>query len=106
MSERRGQRSQEPQQDALEPPADPAQLKECRGEHDDGRLHDDVAMAHVRELVCKHRLELRRKRRTQESRAHCDRRTTGPTTGFFFLMIRLPPRSTLFPYTTLFRSAW
>src|SRR5205807_8457767 len=23
---------------------------------------------------------------------------------FFFLMIRLPPRSTLFPYTTLFRS--
>src|SRR3712207_6903195 len=27
--------------------------------------------------------------------AHCD---------FFFLMIRRPPRSTLFPYTTLFRS--
>src|SRR5258707_11936006 len=26
---------------------------------------------------------------------HCD---------FFFLMIRRPPRSTLFPYTTLFRS--
>src|SRR5690606_42094246 len=24
---------------------------------------------------------------------------------FFFLMIRQPPRSTLFPYTTLFRSA-
>src|SRR5437763_3244990 len=23
---------------------------------------------------------------------------------FFFLMIRLPPKSTLFPYTTLFRS--
>src|SRR5437868_8028990 len=23
---------------------------------------------------------------------------------FFFLMVRLPPRSTLFPYTTLFRS--
>src|ERR1022692_1952468 len=41
-------------------------------------------------------------------------RATGlhsPTTGarvtllrFFFLMIRRPPRSTLFPYTTLFRS--
>src|SRR2546422_8666230 len=28
---------------------------------------------------------------------HCDR-------CFFFLMIRRPPRSTLFPYTTLFRS--
>src|SRR2546430_11163436 len=25
---------------------------------------------------------------------------------FFFLMIRRPPRSTLFPYTTLFRSQW
>src|SRR2546427_6907591 len=25
---------------------------------------------------------------------------------FFFLMIRRPPRSTLFPYTTLFRSDW
>src|SRR3712207_7512407 len=27
-----------------------------------------------------------------------------PYTTFFFLMIRRPPRSTLFPYTTLFRS--
>src|SRR5260370_26757823 len=27
-----------------------------------------------------------------------------PTHHFFFLMIRRPPRSTLFPYTTLFRS--
>src|SRR3712207_9436034 len=26
------------------------------------------------------------------------------STMFFFLMIRRPPRSTLFPYTTLFRS--
>src|SRR3712207_9090193 len=26
-------------------------------------------------------------------------------TRFFFLMIRRPPRSTLFPYTTLFRSS-
>src|SRR5438552_4936885 len=26
------------------------------------------------------------------------------TSYFFFLMIRRPPRSTLFPYTTLFRS--
>src|SRR3712207_7233079 len=29
----------------------------------------------------------------------------GVFTFFFFLMIRRPPRSTLFPYTTLFRSA-
>src|SRR5438477_2695385 len=27
-----------------------------------------------------------------------------PTHNFFFSMIRRPPRSTLFPYTTLFRS--
>src|SRR4051812_49512281 len=31
---------------------------------------------------------------------HCFRRRR----NFFFLMIRRPPRSTLFPYTTLFRS--
>src|SRR6516225_7314003 len=26
--------------------------------------------------------------------------------AFFFLMVPLPPRSTLFPFTTLFRSPW
>src|SRR5260370_35634089 len=30
--------------------------------------------------------------------------TPSPRAFFFFLMIRRPPRSTLFPYTTLFRS--
>src|SRR3954466_11221229 len=30
--------------------------------------------------------------------------STAPPSVFFFLMIRRPPRSTLFPYTTLFRS--
>src|ERR1017187_10628602 len=29
-----------------------------------------------------------------------------PSSSFFFLMIRRPPRSTLFPYTTLFRSGF
>src|SRR5438093_3123095 len=29
---------------------------------------------------------------------------THPARPFFFLTLRLPPRSTLFPYTTLFRS--
>src|SRR2546430_10402481 len=33
----------------------------------------------------------------------CDSSSSIPIT-FFFLMIRRPPRSTLFPYTTLFRS--
>src|SRR2546422_11321480 len=33
------------------------------------------------------------------------RQSAAPMFGlFFFLMIRRPPRSTLFPYTTLFRS--
>src|ERR1022692_1558445 len=31
---------------------------------------------------------------------------TGAARCVFFLMIRRPPRSTLFPYTTLFRSRW
>src|SRR2546430_12997991 len=34
---------------------------------------------------------------------NCQSRLTSRST-FFFLMIRRPPRSTLFPYTTLFRS--
>src|SRR2546429_5636451 len=34
-----------------------------------------------------------------------DLRVLGRSISFFFLMIRRPPRSTLFPYTTLFRSA-
>src|SRR5438034_11455000 len=36
----------------------------------------------------------------------CERPRPGSLvfTYFFFLMIRRPPRSTLFPYTTLFRS--
>src|SRR2546426_6957554 len=34
--------------------------------------------------------------------SHCD--VSSQVFSFFFLMIRRPPRSTLFPYTTLFRS--
>src|SRR6266545_5682351 len=59
MNEGRSERSEEPEQDALEPAADPAELEHRRGEHDDGRLHDDVAMPHVRELMRQHGLELR-----------------------------------------------
>src|ERR1039457_6353976 len=40
---------------------------------------------------------------TPHVRAAC-RRLVCPWFLFFFLMIRRPPRSTLFPYTTLFRS--
>src|SRR2546430_13574550 len=34
----------------------------------------------------------------------CKRSRLADRAFFFFLMIRRPPRSTLFPYTTLFRS--
>src|SRR2546430_7965140 len=36
--------------------------------------------------------------------ARASRSSLSSTIRFFFLMIRRPPRSTLFPYTTLFRS--
>src|SRR5436190_19815552 len=35
---------------------------------------------------------------------HCNTATSRELIAFFFLLIRRPPRSTLFPYTTLFRS--
>src|SRR5712672_2515212 len=35
---------------------------------------------------------------------HCFILSIASSCSFFFLMIRRPPRSTLFPYTTLFRS--
>src|SRR3989441_657950 len=51
-------------------------------------------------LVCRLLLE---KKISHESKTYLDK--AGITTAcFFFLMIRRPPRSTLFPYTTLFRS--
>src|SRR5690348_17913822 len=36
--------------------------------------------------------------------AHTSYRGSSPIHFFYFLIIRRPPRSTLFPYTTLFRS--
>src|SRR5260221_323542 len=43
-------------------------------------------------------------RKANDSHADCYQYFCVPE-YFFFLMIRRPPRSTLFPYTTLFRSA-
>src|SRR3712207_9293440 len=37
---------------------------------------------------------------------HCVSLLSSVVYIFFFLMIRRPPRSTLFPYTTLFRSSF
>src|SRR6267378_1937930 len=84
-----------------------------------------------RDLVCRLLLEKKKERhelatRLQQEIRECRRRTPTPAAtarsvldgvtsvyipleeaafmlDFFFLMIRRPPRSTLFPYTTLFR---
>src|SRR2546430_2419142 len=49
-------------------------------------------------LVCRLLLEKKQPRLVRSPSMLSD------TSVFFFLMIRQPPRSTLFPYTTLFRS--
>src|SRR5215469_14460986 len=41
----------------------------------------------------------------QRAGQHVEKRGLAGAVLFFFLMIRRPPRSTLFPYTTLFRSS-
>src|SRR5216684_4337258 len=87
------------------------------------RIADDRSEEHTSELqsrlhlVC--RLLLEKKKTTRRASCGCaaiprhrctgtgrtnQRRPSARTDGFFFLMIRRPPRSTLFPYTTLFRS--
>src|SRR2546430_15458997 len=43
--------------------------------------------------------------RGQDARVYCKVYREAWAGVFFFLMIRRPPRSTLFPYTTLFRSS-
>src|SRR5216683_2913948 len=63
------------------------------------------------DLVCRLLLE-KKKKKPQYGWLRTLTRTSSFTTSrwlrrfssFFFLMIRRPPRSTLFPYTTLFRS--
>src|SRR6202522_4618683 len=41
---------------------------------------------------------------SRQTPTRCKVSDAEPVRPFFFLMIRRPPRSTLFPYTTLFRS--
>src|SRR5687768_10303708 len=56
-----------------------------------------MSAPHSRQLAAK-------RTRQQASEAKDDAVPSHPFRRFFFLRIRLPPRSTLFPYTTLFRS--
>src|SRR5690348_18243289 len=46
----------------------------------------------------------RARRPSQQPRSHASAATSRRTSRLLFLMLRRPPRSTLFPYTTLFRS--
>src|SRR6476661_7549412 len=74
--------------------------------------HTSELQSHLN-LVCRLLLEKKQQRRTRcrASRHSCSRSHRERCGGahrlgveIFFLMIRRPPRSTLFPYTTLFRS--
>src|SRR5215469_8866738 len=61
-----------------------------------------------RELVCRLLLEKKKDHQPNLLNLRCDHEvgvqaSGGESVDFFFLMIRRPPRSTLFPYTTLFR---
>src|SRR2546426_11191824 len=49
-------------------------------------------------------LQYQARARQSEGRTNLGGIFVSETAFFFFLMIRRPPRSTLFPYTTLFRS--
>src|ERR1022692_3517448 len=53
-------------------------------------------------LTAAQRCDGRSRIRSGKERRPC-RRCEGGERSFFFLMIRRPPRSTLFPYPTLFR---
>src|SRR6266446_1169673 len=56
-------------------------------------------------LVCRLLLEKKKTALFRSARTrHASRHARPLAFSFFFLMIRRPPRSTLFPYTTLFRS--
>src|SRR5271169_6708612 len=59
--------------------------------------HDGVGVAVAGRDAGRRRRRVEHRRRDDLVGGHVQR-------GVFFLMIRRPPRSTLFPYTTLFRS--
>src|ERR1022692_697624 len=78
-------------------------LLEKKKQHDDDNA--ERALLHLEQAGDQHRARMPRV--CDVSGAHeCAsvRDRPGYVVFFFFLMIRRPPRSTLFPYTTLFRS--
>src|SRR6478752_4278152 len=89
------------------PGSDPRWSRRPRSEEHTSELQSRL------HLVCRLLLEKKNNRTTRSSRAAslfwscCTRPCSAcpfcPPRSLFFLMIRRPPRSTLFPYTTLFR---
>src|SRR5471032_1558273 len=82
------------------------------GEIERSEEHTSELQSH-HDLVCRLLLEKKKHRRNsrrsdellEQGRLHPPSRAVRLLrVDFFFLMIRRPPRSTLFPYTTLFRS--
>src|SRR5215813_11891637 len=80
---------------------------------DPGRSEEHTSELQSRpHLVCRLRLETKKENNpnstcaNDELRAESATRVPTSVIVIFFLMIRRPPRSTLFPYTTLFRSGW
>src|SRR5205807_536275 len=80
--------------------------------HNDKYVHgvlNPTYQAGLRRDAVQPDIEAERKKRDkiEAEKSYCSRRFDGATCDYksvFFLMIRHPPRSTLFPYTTLFRS--
>src|SRR5215211_81207 len=108
----RSRRSSNPE---LGPGCRPGQQEDDQGRSEE---HTSELQSHS-DLVCRLLLEKKKhaspatsasKHATQRTLAHFSGRLIhrsawkGYFPKFFFLMIRRPPRSTLFPYTTLFRS--
>ena len=75
VDECRRDRAEHGQQRPLEPAADPRKVDEDDGEHHRGGLRENVAAAHVGELVRDHGLELRRRQRTEQAGRERDARS-------------------------------
>src|SRR5690349_24835681 len=77
--------------------------------HNDKSVHgvlNPTYQAGLRRDAVRPDIEAARNKRDEieAGKSYCSRLFGGATCDFFFLMIRRPPSSTLFPYTTLFRS--
>jgi hypothetical protein len=78
---RRGNRTEDEEQGALEPPTQPAQLEQRRGDDRRSRLDDDVTAFRVRDLVGEHAFELGRRQGGEQAGADRDRLSSAAPGG-------------------------